>query len=158
MVVCKRLFTMERLVKLLCADTKEAGCFFKALSNFRATHRAGRDMIVRNDLIRAAEYAQNEEKVRKSHPFLTFPVMGTVVASSKQEFCMSKGYGKRERIRNCRLSQLFIFLSLIGGQGVYSLENLSVNAFVTEYGGVVLDAKEAQELRKQGFATHMRTL
>ena len=155
---CERWFTTDRLVKFLCSDPKQAYLFLKSLSNFRASHRGGRDKMVRNDLIRAAEYAQNQKRVQKTHPELEFPVKGTEVFASTEEFCMMKTGEKVARTRKWGLPQLFIFLSLIGGLGVYSLKMLPANSWVTEYGGVVIEEEKARKMREKGLATHMRTL
>ena len=60
--------------------------------------------------------------------------------------------------RTMYLPLVFMFLSLIGGLGIYALEKLNANVFVTEYGGVVIDHEEAKKLREQGLGTHCRTL
>jgi hypothetical protein len=111
----------------------------------------------RHDLWLAAEHAQDVEKLKKTHPELQQPIKGMVVPASERE-CHGMGAARQIRERGFRLPNLFLFLSLIAGFGVYPLEELAVGCLLTEYGGVLVSKKEADELERLGESTHIRKI
>jgi len=63
--------TVVHYVEFLCTDTMEAGPFLKALENFRATHKAGRDKIQRYGMISSVQPSMRKIRhrlKRRIHP------------------------------------------------------------------------------------------
>ena len=54
--------------------------------------------------------------------------------------------------------ELFVYPSLRGGLGVYTVGPLAKNVYITEYGGRVVSREHAQVLKKAGQHTHLITL
>ena len=54
--------------------------------------------------------------------------------------------------------ELFVYPSLRGGLGVYTVGPLAKNVYITEYGGRVVSRDHAQVLKKTGQHTHLITL
>ncbi len=53
--------------------------------------------------------------------------------------------------------ELFVYPSLRGGLGVYTVGPLAKNVYITEYGGRVVSREHTQLLKKEGQHTHSGT-
>ena len=108
----------------------------------------------------AAFYEQDTKKSKQTHGHFPRPVKGVVVPASTMESCGTDDGDivKRKRHQGLEFPQLFVFLSINGGYGVYSLGHHRSGVYLTEYGGRVVGAKEARDLRGAGLHTHVRTL
>jgi len=150
--------TTAHLVDLLCVSSTEALPFVRLCNSMRKVSKEFQKMTApRHDLWLAAEHAQDVEKLKKTHPELQQPIKGMVVPASERE-CHGMGAARQIRERGFRLPNLFLFLSLIAGFGVYPLEELAVGCLLTEYGGVLVSKKEADELERLGESTHIRKI
>ena len=150
--------TTAHLVDLLCVSSTEALPFVRLCNSMRKVSKEFQKMTApRHDLWLAAEHAQDVEKLKKTHPELQQPIKGMVVPASERE-CHGMGAARQIRERGFRLPNLFLFLSLIAGFGVYPLEELAVGCLLTEYGGVLVSKKEAVELERRGDSTHIRKI
>ena len=162
MLFCKKFITLECLVKFLCSNTSSASDdFVKACAKFRLTCKTVYESCPQqNDLWRAAFYVQDKEKFEKTHGNLPLPIKGIVVPASKKQSCgTDDGHDcPREKPPKMNYPELFVYPSLRGGLGVYTVGPLAKNVYITECGGRVLSFEDAQLLKKTGQHTQLVTL
>ncbi len=116
--------------------------------------------MLSGDLWRAALYAHCSPNFQQTHGYLG-SIMTTLVPVSNEEHCATENpdhYDVRERDKQMSFPQLLVYISLRGGLGVYTVSPLVKYRFITEYGGRVLDGKQADQLKQAGQTTHVRTL
>ena len=112
-------------------------------------------------------YAYVSTGFAETHGYLTLPINSTIVPASTQEhYGLSSGgigvwdrqISRRGAAEALRFPQLLVFISIFGGWGVYTREDITEGDWLTEYDGHVIDQHEYNRMIVENQVTHIKTL